>query len=177
MESKVPTGPQPFAYEVRGRCVLLGPPALLSGIHPRPWQTGAGGKRTPIQSHPRRSKLRARWLKRGLSNLKPFVKLQISCFLIVRPGACGAWQLFPLICAFLLAALRPHTVSSPNTRPSSPLTMFKGLPLILSPPLLLYKAQRTKEAGSDAQGGEARGEGRAGDTHALVIFVLTRIQR
>lgn len=59
--------------------------------------------------------------------------------------------------------------------------MFKGLPLILSPPLflslLLYEAQRTKEAGSDAQGGEARGEGRAADTHALVTFVLTHIQR
>lgn len=164
-------------------CSLDPPQALADGG--RRWPFHQVRKRTPIQSHPRRSELRARarlWLKRGLSNLKPFVKTpDLSPFLTIRPGACGARQLFPLICAFLPAALRPHTLSSPNTRPSNPLTMFKGLPLILSPPLflslLLYKAQRTKEAGSDAQGGEACGEGRAGDTHALVIFVLTCIQR
>ena len=48
MESKVPTGPQPFAYEVRGRCVLSGPPALLSGIHP---QALADGGRREEDTH------------------------------------------------------------------------------------------------------------------------------
>ena len=79
----MPTAPQPFAYEVRGRCALSGSPALLSGSTPGPGRRGGRWpfhqvrKRTPIQSHPRRSELRARarlWLKTELSNLKPFVK-------------------------------------------------------------------------------------------------------
>ena len=91
----------------------LDPPQALADGGGR-WPFHQVRKRTPIPSHPRRSELRARawlWLKRGLSNLKPFVKTPDLSFPDHKARSMWSTATFPIhLCFFACCPQASHTL-------------------------------------------------------------------